>query len=46
MLKMRQPYQELGQAAYEARYRERRIKTLQHQAAPMGYQLAPQPVLG
>ena len=44
MLKTRQPYQELGEAAYEARYRERRVKALQHQAAKMGYQLVPQPV--
>ena len=43
MLKTRQPYHELGLEEYEARYRERRFKALQHQAAKLGYHLVPQP---
>jgi transposase len=41
MLKTRTPYAELGQQAYEERYRERRIISLSKQARSLGFKLTP-----
>lgn len=41
MLKNGSSYVEVGQAAYEQRYRQRRFSAMQKQALAMGYQLVP-----
>ncbi len=41
MLKNGTTYVEVGQAAYEKKYRQRRLKGMQKQALAMGYQLVP-----
>jgi len=41
MLKNGTSYVEVGQAAYEQRYQQRRLKGMQKQALAMGYQLVP-----
>jgi hypothetical protein len=32
---------EIGQAAYEQKFKERRLQSLKHQATALGYQLTP-----
>ena len=41
MLKNGSSYVEVGQAAYEQKYQQRRLKGMQRQALAMGYQLVP-----
>lgn len=41
MLKTRRPYQDVGQAAYDERFRARRVRFLQRMAADLGFQLLP-----
>jgi len=41
LLKNRTTYVEIGQNAYEQKFRERRFKAMQKQALAMGYQLIP-----
>ena len=41
MLKNRTEYVEVGQAAYEQKFKERRLRSLKHQATALGYQLTP-----
>lgn len=41
MLKFGTSYVEVGQAAYETKYQQRRLKGMQKQALAMGYQLVP-----
>ena len=41
MLKTRLPYQDIGQAAYDERFRARRIRSLQRMATELGFNLVP-----
>jgi transposase len=41
LLKNRTTYLEIGESAYEQKFKERRIKAMQKQALAMGYQLIP-----
>jgi hypothetical protein len=41
MLKNGSSYVEIGQAAYEQKFKERRLKGIQKQAQAIGYQLVP-----
>ena len=41
MLKTRQPYQDIGQAAYDERFRARRLRSLQRMATDLGFDLVP-----
>lgn len=40
MLKDQSPYQDIGAAEYDQRFRERELKYLQKKAAKLGYTLA------
>jgi transposase len=44
MLKLRQPYLDLGATAYEERFRERKFRALQRQAKQFGWHLLPEPL--
>jgi transposase len=41
MLKSKRPYHDLGQAAYDERFRERRLRSLTRMAKDLGYQIIP-----
>lgn len=41
MLKTRRPYQDVGQAAYDERFRARRLRSLQRMATELGFNLVP-----
>lgn len=43
MLKSKQPYQEIGQAAYDERFRARRLRSLRRMATELGFSLVPAP---
>ena len=45
MLKTRRPYHDLGQAAYDQRFRERRLRSVSRMARDLGFQLIPDPRL-
>lgn len=44
MLKTRRPYHDLGQAAYDERFRARRLRSLTRMAKELGFQLVATPV--
>jgi transposase len=46
MLKNKTPYRDVGPEAYEAKYRQRRIKNLERQARRLGLRLEPLPIEG
>ena len=41
MLKTRRPYHDLGQAAYDQRFRQRRLRSVSRMAKDLGFQLVP-----
>jgi transposase len=41
MLKTKRPYQEIGQAAYDERFRTRRLRSLRRMATELGFNLVP-----
>ena len=41
MLKTKQPYEEIGQAAYDERFRARRLRSLRRMATELGFSLVP-----
>ena len=43
MLQSKRPYHDIGQAAYDQRFRARRLRSLTRMAKDLGYQLIPQP---
>jgi transposase len=43
MIKSKCPYQDVGQAAYDERFRQRRLRSLQRMAADLGFQLIAPP---
>jgi transposase len=43
MLKSKQPYQDIGQAAYDERFRARRLRSLHRMATELGFNLVPAP---
>jgi transposase len=45
MLKTRRPYRDLGQAAYDQRFRERRLRSVSRMAKDLGFLLFPDPNL-
>lgn len=44
MLKSKRPYQDVGQAAYDERFRERRLRSLRRMAEDLGFQLVASPI--
>ncbi len=43
MLKTRRPYRDLGEAAYDQRFRDRRLRSVKRMARDLGFQLIPDP---